>query len=219
MIFVSGATGYLGSRLIGRLVEGGADVRALCRRPADLPCQIVRGDPLDASTYAESVRGCEAFVHLVGVPHPAPWKEAQFRAVDLRSVREAVMAAKAAGVSHFVYVSVAHPAPTMKAYIRVREECEGAIAEAGLKATILRPWYVLGPGHRWPVALKPFYWIAEHMPSTRETALRLGLVTIDQMLGALVRSLSIGPPSGLRVWPVPEIRSAASTARSAAARQ
>jgi uncharacterized protein YbjT (DUF2867 family) len=209
----------MGTRLIRRLVERGDRVRALARRRAELPCEVVHGDPLDASTYAESVHGCDGFVHLVGVPHPAPWKEAQFRAVDLRSVREAVRAGTASGVKHFVYVSVAHPAPMMKAYIRVREECEAAIAESGLNATILRPWYVLGPGHRWPVALKPFYWLAERIPATRDTALRLGLVTIDQMQGALVRSLSTGPPSGLRVWPVPEIRSAASIARSASARR
>ena len=45
----------------------------------------------------------------------------------------------------------------MKAYIEVRKECEAEIQDAGLTATILRPWYVLGPGHRWPVLLKPMY--------------------------------------------------------------
>jgi len=45
----------------------------------------------------------------------------------------------------------------MKAYIAVREECEEIIQESGLNATILRPWYVLGPGHRWPYMLLPMY--------------------------------------------------------------
>jgi hypothetical protein len=60
-------------------------------------------------------------------------------------------AAVANRVQHFVYVSVAHPAPVMKAYVEVRMQCE----ESGLNTTILRPWYV--PGHDWPYLLKPGY--------------------------------------------------------------
>jgi uncharacterized protein YbjT (DUF2867 family) len=199
----------MGSRLVRDLVALGRQVRALARREADLPCEIARGEALDSQTYAGAVRGCEQFVHLIGVAHPAPWKEAQFRAVDLASVREAVKAATTAGVEHFVYVSVAHPAPAMKAYIRVRTECEQIIRDSGLNATILRPWYVLGPGHQWPHILRPFYGIAERIPATRDGALRLGLVTIDQMRAALVRAVEY-PATGVRVWEVPDIRSASS---------
>jgi uncharacterized protein YbjT (DUF2867 family) len=81
-------------------------------------------------------------------------------AVDRKSAMEAIGVARDRCAAHFVYVSVAHPAPTMHAYIDVRSRCEAAIRDAGLKSTILRPWYVLGPGHYWPYALKPFYWVA-----------------------------------------------------------
>jgi len=87
----------------------------------------------------------------------------------------AVSAARSAGVPHFGYVSVAHPAPMMQAYIIVRSECEAAIELAGLNTTILRPWYVLGPGHRWPYLLVPIYKVAEWIPQTRDGAQRLGL--------------------------------------------
>ncbi|MGC4097629.1 MAG: hypothetical protein QM706_10970 [Nitrospira sp.] len=72
---------------------------------------------------------------------------AEFRAIDLISGLAAIDAAKHIGVDHFVYVSVAHPAPIMKEYIAVRSECEAALLISGLSATILRPWYILGPGH------------------------------------------------------------------------
>ena len=78
---------------------------------------------------------------------------AEFQAVDLPSIQAAVAAAVAADVRHFVYVSVAHPAPMMHDYIAVRTEGEELVREHGLNATILRPWYILGQGHWWPYAL------------------------------------------------------------------
>jgi len=118
-----------------------------------------------------------------------------------------IEAANGAGVGHFVYVSVAHPAPMMKTYIEVRSQCEAMIGESGMRATILRPWYVLGPGHRWPYFLIPIYKLMELLPSTREGATRLGLVTLAQMVRALVEAVET-PSHGVRVVEVPEIRSA-----------
>ena len=74
----------------------------------------------------------------------------------------------------------------MKAYQTARAIAEGHLAKTALPATILRPFYVLGPGHRWPMALVPVYALLERLPRTRTSALRLGLVTIDQMVAALV---------------------------------
>ena len=109
------------------------------------------------------------------------------------------------GTRHFVYVSVAHPAPIMHEYIAARTEAERAIGEAGLSATILRPWYVLGPGRRWPIALKPIYALMEAIPSTRDSARRLGLVTAGQMIAAMLQAVE-RPANGVRVVEVPEIR-------------
>ena len=86
------------------------------------------------------------------------------------------------------------------------ERCEELIRAAGLNATFLRPWYVLGPGHRWPYLLKPLYAIGELLPSTRDGARRLGLVTLPQIVGALVQAVE-NAPAGVRVIDVPEIRS------------
>ncbi len=93
----------------------------------------------------------------------------------------------------------------MKAYIEVRSQCEAIIGQSGMNATILRPWYVLGPGHRWPYLLIPIYKIVELLPSTRAGATRLGLVTLSQMVGALVRAVET-PAQGVRIVEVPEIR-------------
>ncbi len=112
--------------------------------------------------------------------------------------------AQAASIAHFIYVSVAQPAPVMKAYIQTRAECEGFIRTSGLHATILRPWYVIGPGHWWPVCLLPLYSLMKRFPATRHTALRLELVTHKQMTGALLWAIE-HPVQGIRIMDVRHI--------------
>ncbi len=211
----------MGARLVPLLVARGHRVRVLTRRASlgRVPAGAgpVVGDALDAASYVGALTRGDTLVHLVGTPHPSPAKAAAFRRVDLPSIEAAVRAAATAGIAHLVYVSVAHPAPIMEAYIAVRSAGERAIAQAGLTATIVRPWYVLGPGHRWPVVLLPAYALMEAIPWTRDSARRLGLVTITQMLNALVHAVEAPPASGaVRVLTVPDIRRAPA---AAAARQ
>jgi uncharacterized protein YbjT (DUF2867 family) len=208
-IFIAGGTGYIGTALIPILLERGHRVRVLMRpgSKAQMPaaCEVVSGNALDANSYRRLIRPEDTFIHLVGVPHPSPAKAAEFRAIDLVSAREAISACAELAVHHFIYLSVAHPAPMMKDYIAVRVECEQMIEKRHLNSTILRPWYVLGPGHRWPYALLPFYKVAEWLPFTRGGALRLGLVTLDQLILALVEAVE-SPAQGIRIVAVPEIR-------------
>lgn len=208
-LFMTGGTGYLGSRLIPLLLERGHRVTALVRQEstAHVPrgAQVVIGNIFDAVSVSEHVRSGDTVVQLVGTPKPAPWKGAQFRAVDRLSGLASIDAAAQAGAGHFIYVSVAHPAPIMKNYIAVRRECEDRLCASGLRATILRPWYVLGPGHWWPLALQPLYRLMERLPATKTSTQRLGLVTIRQMLHALVWTVE-HPSEKIRIIEVPEIR-------------
>jgi len=212
-LLVTGGTGYVGRHFIPALLGRGHRVRALAREAslARVPAgaQAVVGDALDADSVAAALRPDDTVVHLVGTPHPSPAKAKQFEEIDLASIRATVNAARRVGIGHLVYVSVAQPAPVMRAYLWVRGLGETMIKEAGLTATVLRPWYVLGPGHRWPMILLPFYKIAECFPSTRDSAERLGLVTIDQMASALVHAVENPPDGGkIRIFDVPAIRRA-----------
>jgi len=208
-VFLTGGTGYMGSRLIPLLFARGHKIRALTRQGSEskLPagCEIVIGNALEKDSFAAQIQPSDTFVQLVGVAHPSPSKGEQFRAIDLVSVRASVAAAAEAKIQHFIYVSVAQPAPMMKDYLAVRAEGESLLRATGMNATILRPWYVLGPGHRWPYALIPAYWICELLPPTRAGARRLGLVTLNQMLAALLHAVE-NPATGVRILEVPEIR-------------
>ena len=214
-VFITGGTGYIGTNQVRALVRPGSKGHI----PAG--CEVVSGNALDANSYRHLVRPANTFVHLVGVAHPSPSKAAEFRAVDLLSAQQAIGAACDLALEHFIYLSVAHPAPVMKDYIAVRAECETMIRERRLSATILRPWYVLGPGHKWPYALLPLYKVLEILPPTRAGARRLGLVTLEEMILALVFAVESPPPfeiagkSGaelsraqVRFLDVPDIRAA-----------
>jgi uncharacterized protein YbjT (DUF2867 family) len=199
-VFVTGGTGYIGTRLIPALLARGHRVRALSRtqsvdRVAAGAVTLI-GDALDPRSFVAALGRSDTLVHLVGTPHPGPAKVAEFLRVDLASVQASVTAAREAGIAHFIYISVARPAPVMAAYIAARAAGEQAIADARLTATVLRPWYVIGPGHRWPLLLVPFYALAELVPAWREGARRLGLVTLDQIVRAIVRTVEQPPPSG-----------------------
>jgi uncharacterized protein YbjT (DUF2867 family) len=209
-VFITGATGFMGQRLSAELLRRGHTVVGLVRSGSEKRLapgsKSIVGDPLDASTFRAQMGAPDAFVQLVGVAHPGPAKAAQFRSIDLRSAKESVAAASSSGVRHFVYVSVAHPAPIMQEYIAARTEGEEAIRAARLNAAILRPWYVLGPGRRWPLLLLPGYWLMGALPSTRASARRLGLVTLAQMVQTMANAID-RPATGVRVVEVPQIRS------------
>ena len=208
-IFITGATGFIGSALTAELLRRGHHVSALTRAGSEnkLPdgCRVVHGDALNGSSYASQISPADTFVHLIGVSHPSPSKGAEFRSVDLQSIRQAVPAAVQAGMGQFVYLSVARPAPIMREYQAVRAEGESLITQAGMNATFIRPWYVLGPGRRWPVALIPLYAAARLLPATREAAIRLGLVTRDQMVRSLVWAIE-NPAEGIRALEPEDIR-------------
>src|SRR5262245_5271831 len=208
-VFVTGANGFIGRMLSTELIRRGHKVRGLVGSGRESKgvagSEVVTGDPLDASTYRQHVAGADTFVHLVGVSRPNPFKADQFRRIDLASAKAAIDNASAARVRHFVFVSVAQPAPVMQSYIAVRRQIEMQSGAAGFDATILRPWYVLGPGRQWPLILQPIYWVLDALPPTRAGATRLGLLNDSDMIQTMADAID-RPPSGMRILDVPRIR-------------
>jgi uncharacterized protein YbjT (DUF2867 family) len=208
VVLITGGTGYMGRALIPELLRRGHTVRALVRPGSEsrlaAGATLVSGDPLDAHSIADALGDADTLVQLVGVAHPSPAKARQFREIDLAAVKAAVEASTGR-IRHLVYVSVAHPAPLMKAYIAARAEGEKLIQASGSPATILRPWYVLGPGHWWPMLLLPVYALLERIPATAAGARRLGLVWRKQMIAAIAAAVD-SPAAGVRIVEPPEIR-------------
>lgn len=208
-IFITGGTGYIGTRLIKALQNGQYNIRALVRKGSEnkLPqgCVLIAGNALNATSYQNAIEPASTFVHLVGVAHPSPAKTEQFKKIDLVSIQEAVKAAVHANVAHFIYLSVSlYPTKIMKDFQQVRAEGEELLLQTNLKTSFIRPWYVLGPGHWWPILLKPFLFIAKYA-GKREAAINLDTVTLKQMIDTLLYAIK-NPPEKNAVYDVPKIK-------------
>ena len=202
----------MGQALIRALLARGHSVEMLVRPGSEnkIPAYVVSyvGDPLNKESYQAHLRSEHTVVQLAGVAHPSPFKKDLFQKIDFVCGRESVLAATQAKVSHFVYVSVAQPSPIMKAYVQARAQVESLLRESGLSVSILRPWYVVGPGRRWPLMLKPLYWIFENQLATRESALRLGLVSLEQIIQSLLFIIE-NPSPGVRIYESPALKKGA----------
>jgi len=210
-IFITGGTGYIGRRLIRLLIKNGYAVAALVRQQslAKLPsgCTAVVADAFDASSYVNSIAAGSTFIHLLGVSHPGPAKKALFYSIDLAAAKVAAEAAAKAGVAHFIYMSVAqYPVKMMASYQDARLQAEQAIRATGLKSTFIRPWYIIGPGHYWPLLLQPLFKLMEYIPATAGKAKSLALVSLQKMLQTLLTVVKELPEEPVRIIEIADIK-------------
>jgi uncharacterized protein YbjT (DUF2867 family) len=197
-IFITGGTGYMGTRLITLLLAKGYAIKALVRKGSEkkIPtdCKYIIADPFEPTEFENQISPGSVFIQLLGVSHPSPKKKDEFRSIDLRSVKASADAAKHAGVVHFIYISVAQtPTRVMHEYQSCRAEGEKYILGTNIPATFIRPWYVVGPGHYWPIIFLPLFKILELIPATSKKAMALRLVSIKQMLNALLYAVENKP--------------------------
>src|SRR6266496_1920460 len=131
-IFITGGTGYMGSRLIKMLLEKNYSVKAIVRNGSEnkLPkgCDYIIANPFDAKSFAKEI-----------------------------------------------------------------------------PATFIRPWYVVGPGHYWPLLFSPLFKILGWIPSTAQKAKALRLVTLKQMLYTLLYAVENPPETGVNIIEIEEI--------------
>jgi uncharacterized protein YbjT (DUF2867 family) len=156
MILVTGGSGFIGRRVVARLVDGGHEVRVVARgqRRADLPAavEVAQGSVVSGEGVPEAMAGADKVVHLVAIIRES--EDQTFEAVIRRGTERVVEAAKAAGVKKFVYVSAigARDDPTYP-YLEAKWQAERAVERSGLNYTTLRPSIVFGEGDEFINAL------------------------------------------------------------------
>lgn len=172
-VFITGATGLVGSWVARALLAAGHEVRALVRRTSKLTnveglaIERAEGDVLDAAAIRRALEGCDAAVHTAGIAHFRPGAEREMVEVNVRGVEVVLGAALEAGVKRAVLTSsTAAMGGTREPVVRdeaapstaealgidyfiskLRGERAGlAFAARGLAVCAVRPVVVLGPG-------------------------------------------------------------------------
>jgi len=149
-VLVTGATGFVGPKVVHALRTLGHDVRALVRRPQRAGtleawgCELAEGDVTDAASLERAARGCDAAVHLVAIIRGAP---ADYERVMVQGTRDLVAAAVAAGVRRFVLMSALGTNERNKElvpYFRAKWETEQLVRGAALEHVVFRPSFVFG---------------------------------------------------------------------------
>jgi uncharacterized protein YbjT (DUF2867 family) len=159
-ILVTGATGFIGPRVVHALRAQDRDVRVLVRRPeraaqlAGWGAELAVGDLTDPASLRAAMTGCTHVVHLVAIITGSP---ADFERVMTQGTKDLVAAAKAEGVEQFVLMSALGTSETSKdavPYYAAKWAEEQAVIASGLEYTIFRPSFVFGRGGALPVFIK-----------------------------------------------------------------
>jgi len=143
-VLVTGATGFIGRRLVPELVDRGHTVRAMTRRPEkyDGPGEPVAGDVFDRASLTDPLSGVDVAVYLV---HSLD--DPNFEEKDADAARTFAKAAVACGVKQIVYLGgLGADDDDLSPHLRSRREVEQLLGETGVPVTVLRAAIVVGAG-------------------------------------------------------------------------
>jgi uncharacterized protein YbjT (DUF2867 family) len=204
-VFVTGATGFLGFRVVAALLEAEMQVTVLINpeqedKLASLAqhVEIIYGDIWNRGSLKGLSRGHQAVVHLVGSVHADPTRGLTYQQINLVSARNAIGMAVSDGVGNFVLLSVAAlPAMLPAEYIRSKREAEVYLQNSGLHGLIVRAPLLYKPRLGNPVlpflsamgVIPPLRWIiGKYMPLGVDAAAR-GIVAALQNIKAYESSI------------------------------
>jgi uncharacterized protein YbjT (DUF2867 family) len=158
-VLVTGASGFLGFRVLAALLETGLEVTALIKpeqedKLATLEgrVRILYGDIWNRASLKGLSRGQHAVVHLVGSVHADPSRGLTYQQINLVSARHAVSMAVGDGVGNFLLLSAAgFPGLLPTEYLRSKRDAEEYLRNSGMHWIIVRPPALFVPSTRRPI--------------------------------------------------------------------
>ena len=214
-IFVTGATGYIGGRLVPRLLDAGYAVRCLVREPRKLAdrywnthpaVEILRGDANDVAGLTAAMRGCHAAYYLI---HSMETAGSAYRRRDRELAEAFSTAAEAAAVDRIIYLGgLGETGEGLSEHLTSRREVEHSLASGNTPVTVFRAAMIIGSGsasfeilrylvERLPIMVTPKWVKTECQPIAVRNVLHY-LVACLKCEETVGRTLDIGGPEVMR---------------------
>ena len=203
-VLITGATGYIGGRLLDAFERRGTPVRCLARNPGALrprvaaSTEVVQGDVLDADALGPALEGVETayyLVHSMGAPD-------DFAALDRAGARNFAEAARAAGVRRIVYVGgLGDAGEDLSAHLRSRHETGEVLRASGVPVIEFRASIVIGSGS---LSYEMVRALTERLPvmvCPRWVAIEAQPIAIEDLLAYLLAAADL-PPGPSRTYEV-----------------
>ncbi|MCL8024086.1 NAD(P)H-binding protein [Nocardioides bruguierae] len=183
-VLVTGASGFVGGRLVPCLTEAGHTVKAMTRHPDTYTGEgtPVFGDVFDAGSLAEPMEGVDVAIYLV---HSLD--DTDFEKKDAAAARDFGLAAAAAGVDQIVYLGgLGADGESLSPHLRSRREVEHLLGSSGVPVTVLRAAIVVGAGGvSWEMTRQ----LVKHLPAMvvpRWAATRTQPIAVDDVVRYVV---------------------------------
>jgi uncharacterized protein YbjT (DUF2867 family)/tryptophan-rich sensory protein len=193
-ILLTGATGYVGGRLLDRLAERFSHVRCLARRPESLSgrvaesVEIVQGDVLDRESLTPALKGIRTAYYLIH----SMGSNADFEETDRQAAQNFAEAARAAGVERIIYLGgLGDDNEQLSAHLRSRHEVGKLLRSTGIQVIEFRASIVLGSGS---LSFEMIRALVEKLPvmiTPRWVAIPAQPIAIDDLLDYLVAALDL----------------------------
>jgi len=192
-VLVTGATGYIGGRLVGRLLNAGYQVRTLVRdasrlqgRPWADRVEVVQGDVLDLDTLPEAMADVDAAYYLIHSMRDG----ADFHYRDLLAAHNFGIAAREARVQRIIYLGgLGEPGASLSPHLRSRQQTGAVLRDSGVQVTEFRAAVIVGSGG---ISFEMIRYLAERMPvmlCPRFINTRIQPISIRNVLQYLVAAL------------------------------